>query len=373
MKIKALVLALSTISLLANAQEESNVEAKLMSDCEIAAANGQSAGVVDEAKIDRTHVQTADAVRPTMGRDASGNGFFDTHAELTKEEVDKSLQDGLVPKPKHETPTKLPERRQSKSTRVQQVVEETHPLNPTQIRQIRGEVGAREQALNENPAAQTGGRTINMSLQNVNQQPVIQIAQGYVANIAFIDQYGNPWPVEGKSVGNMESFTVIELGMSADSNQIQINGKRSYGNSNMIVLLKGAPAPLVFDLKGSKVNDSRVDVVVAGTAPGADAPRPDAILPPETDTAYSRIMTDLRNGIVSEKLTQLFTNANMQLYQDEDGAMYAVSMNEIIQPSCQAIVYGNAGLRICKMDYVPSTLLYVESGQVAKAVVRTTR
>lgn len=337
-------------------------------------------GVITEEELSAAQINAGQpkpggAVRPNLTNPPPDEPvqYFDTHAELTKEQIDESIKAGMVPRPASEGPVRLPNLQPPKGDRVDRILEKKYPLSANETRVLRERVKELEKAQNENDAADTVGRTISMSLQDVRKIPKISISPGYIANMSFLDQYGNPWKVVGKSVGNIEFFNVIDLGQGI-SNQIQIRGIRDYGTSNLIVLLEDSPAPLVFDLTGAGKNDSRVDVIVAGTAPGGQTPQPQVVLPPEANTAYSDTMVSLRNGIVPNTLESLQTNAALKAYRDkENGDMYIVTTNEVIQPQCSAIVHGNAGLRICKLDYSTSSLLYVVNGQVVTAKINLGR
>lgn len=298
-----------------------------------------------------------------------GNAYFDQHKRLTREEVDHSLESGLVPRPKNEEPMLLPDLQPQQSARVERIVQKSYPIdNELEIRQLRQKIAQLERAQNENKPADTGGRSINMSLQAVNDIPKISISPGYIANIAFIDQYGNPWNIAGKTVGSMEYFNIVDLAKGS-TNQIQIQGLTEYGTTNLVVLLETATAPLVFDIQGSNQNDSRVDVVISGVAPGGAAPQAARVLPPDANTAYSKIMVNLRNGVIDHSLEQLATNGPLKAYRAPNGYLYVVTTSEVIQPQCQSIVHGNAGLKICQLNYTPSSLLYVDNGQVVTATI----
>ncbi len=126
--------------------------------------------------------------------------------------------------------------------------------------------------------------------------PVIPMAAGYVTDVSFVNEWGQPWSVVDATVGNGAAFQVVnpvasgsiqtesalqnkEGKTSANSaalvktSTIIVAAKQKFRDSNLSVLLHQLPTPLLFDLQtGEKQVDYRIIVRVDGLPAGAMPP-----------------------------------------------------------------------------------------------------
>lgn len=126
--------------------------------------------------------------------------------------------------------------------------------------------------------------------------PVIPMAAGYVTDVSFVNEWGQPWTVDDATVGNGAAFQVVnpvtsgsiqtETALENKEGKTSANGsapvktstiivaaKQKFRDSNLSVLLHQLPTPLLFDLQtGQKMVDYRIIVRVEGLPAGAMPP-----------------------------------------------------------------------------------------------------
>lgn len=143
------------------------------------------------------------------------------------------------------------------------------PLTPDQIRAMRKYIDDVRWATSTPPSpppkASVSSRQV--SLEPGTQPSTVRLHNGIVSSLVFQDMTGAPWPVKSLFTGNKD----WETSHAEGSNIIMISPTVEYSESNMSILLDGAPAPIILSLKAGKNSeaDHRLDLVVQGRGPKA--------------------------------------------------------------------------------------------------------
>ena len=170
------------------------------------------------------------------------------------------------------------------------------PLKEQDLMQFRKRLQATQKASEvpiTPPLAKTEVITVHPNRGGI---PVIPMAAGYVTDVSFVNEWGQPWMVVDATVGNGAAFQVVnpvapgavqtetalqnKEGKSAanaaapvQTSTIIVAAKQKFRDSNLSVLLHQLPTPLLFDLQtGQKAVDYRIIVRVDGLPAGAMPP-----------------------------------------------------------------------------------------------------
>lgn len=182
------------------------------------------------------------------------------------------------------------------NTLYQSAAKSLLPLHPKDLMNFRKKLQATQKASEvpiTPPLAKTEVITVHPNRGNI---PVIPMAAGYVTDVSFVNEWGQPWFVEDATVGNGAAFQVVnpvtsgsiqtESALENKEGKTSANGaapvktstiivaaKQKFRDSNLSVLLHQLPTPLLFDLQtGQKMVDYRIIVRVDGLPAGAMPP-----------------------------------------------------------------------------------------------------
>jgi intracellular multiplication protein IcmK len=240
------------------------------------------AGVsVPQVPVPATHPITTPAV-PTLPQ---------TRQELDTAHSTMTAQTTEARNPAATLPPLPPE-----STLYQSAANSLLPIKPQDLMRFRKRLQATQKASEvpiTPPLAKTEVITVHPNRGGI---PVIPMAAGYVTDISFVDEWGQPWFVDDATVGNGAAFQVVnpvtpgaiqtesalenKEGKSAASGAAQVRtstiivaAKQKFRDSNLSVLLHQLPTPLLFNLQtGTKQVDYRIIVRVDGLPAGAMPP-----------------------------------------------------------------------------------------------------
>lgn len=170
------------------------------------------------------------------------------------------------------------------------------PLKPKDLMRFRKKLRATQKASEvpiTPPIAKTEVITVHPNRGSV---PVIPMAAGYVTDVSFVNEWGQPWTVDDATVGNGAAFQVVNpvvaggiqaetalqdkesaqggksSAASVKTSTIIVAAKQAFRDSNLSVLLHQLPTPLLFNLQtgGTQVDYRiivRVDALPAGALP----------------------------------------------------------------------------------------------------------
>ncbi len=144
------------------------------------------------------------------------------------------------------------------------------PLEPDEVKELRQKLTAIEKAQNE-PLSGIEFRIRNVTYNPDSNQPlVIQVADGFAAQVEFYDASGQPWSIRKDGVvGDSESFSKKIMGENRHISSFSLSSR--YKQSNAAVVLEGLSNSIPVLLKGSdKAVDGRVSVTIPRMGPNAE-------------------------------------------------------------------------------------------------------
>ncbi|MCW3782613.1 DotH/IcmK family type IV secretion protein [Defluviimonas salinarum] len=151
-----------------------------------------------------------------------------------------------------------------------EAVEENFPMTPDMIRRYREIFDESQRALleREEPDARVDAGFI--SLEPGETPPTLTVAPGIASVIGFYDVTGQPWPITQYVLGSGSDFQVIQLG--EESNNVAVTPLARLGWTNLVIVLKGEPKPVVMRVGISeKTAHFRHDVQIMSAGPNASA------------------------------------------------------------------------------------------------------
>lgn len=155
------------------------------------------------------------------------------------------------------------------------VLDTQMPLSEGQVRELNRQADKIKKARSARPDVMPSpvSQTLSISLAPGKASQVVRLAANMVTTLVFTDVTGAPWPIAKIIMGNDSAFGVPEGIESLNTNMLPIFVKEEYGTTNLTILLKDAPAPIVMTLvTGQREVDYRLDLTVQARGPNAKAP-----------------------------------------------------------------------------------------------------
>lgn len=153
------------------------------------------------------------------------------------------------------------------------------PLSPDHIRQIHRDADAVDRAASEPPRFVP--RPVSSSMLAVlspgSTPPIVRVFPNYVSAVLFIDESGNPLPIESVDVpGGDASNKPFNVTWSGDpkhrTNGLTISPTQMYSMGNIVVHLDGVKVPVpVMLISGQREVDTQAGIRVAGVGAGLPA------------------------------------------------------------------------------------------------------
>lgn len=179
-------------------------------------------------------------------------------------------------------------------------VDQTLPLTPEEIRQLRKRyIDSRRAAAEPGMLPQrpvTSSVTIDLSPGVT--PPVVRVASGQGASIAFFDSTGAGWPVEAFKNFSETEFDVSSPKKELETSVLTANPKTEFASANLAVFLRGLPTPITLTLVAGdqRETDYRFDVRVPLPGPNAK-PLPVPVDPrPKFGAGLSQILDGVPPG-----------------------------------------------------------------------------
>lgn len=154
----------------------------------------------------------------------------------------------------------------------QEAIERIAPLTPTEIIDLRQELGRRSAAMTQplDPVAKPVRRSIAIDLAPSATPEVIRAAFSQGSVVSFVDAAGRPWPVVVADNFNPSGFDTAAFGQNGVSIGVKSAGARS---GSVAVLLEGMTSPITFSVvTGQREVDYSVEVQLPRYLPGQPAP-----------------------------------------------------------------------------------------------------
>lgn len=156
----------------------------------------------------------------------------------------------------------------SKQVQMQKRIK--NPVAPDEVTELRREISAIEKAQNE-PLTGIDFRIRNITYNPDSNKPlVIDVADGFAAQVEFYDASGQPWSIRKDGViGDSESFAKKIMGENRHITSFSLSSR--FKQSNAAVILDGLSNTIPVLLRGSdSAVDGRVSVTIPRMGPNAE-------------------------------------------------------------------------------------------------------
>jgi intracellular multiplication protein IcmK len=258
---------------------------------------------------------------------------------------------------------------------IENAVDESMPLTPAQIEQIKRIQEERQEAITGRPA-KIRVRTITLNIQPGMTPEKIITLPGYATSLSFFDQTGATWPVKVAKPGNPSAFHIEESKEKGKkpTNIITFSCVSENGHSNLTIQLEGMDMPLVFPLKiaatykKTPTIDGIVAVRVNGFGPNAKPP----VVEPRPKDPVSDDMVSYLDGISPKdaEIAELDPpNKDVTAWR-QGKQLYLRTSNPILWPAWIAAVRGPADTRVYELPQVSSILLSCD-GQIKRYTIKS--
>jgi intracellular multiplication protein IcmK len=150
-----------------------------------------------------------------------------------------------------------------------QVVQQTMPMTPEQIREYKRLVNE-SQLASATPVGippKPVSTTIQVNLAPGSVPPSVSLYQGFISSLIFLDSSGAPWPIASFDLGNPQAFSIF---WDKKSNILMVQPLQPHTYANLAINLKDSTIPVMLTLvPGQAVVHYRVDLRVSGLGPNA--------------------------------------------------------------------------------------------------------
>jgi hypothetical protein len=163
-------------------------------------------------------------------------------------------------------------------------------------------------------------RKINIDPQKSRGPFPITVYPGHLTILAFVDSYGDPWPLTGQPVNPNDAYTMSWSQDSAHIVQVDVDTK--YIQTSIGIMLKGKTLPLTFNLlNGKGIQDVSLVAEVLGISPTSTMDinstiKPQIVLP---------ILNDWINGVIPESAQSISLSGGTDTQAWEFGATFILA------------------------------------------------
>lgn len=242
----------------------------------------------------------------------------------------------------------------SDSESFNQAAKALFPLSPDEIGKTLQRARDSQQAQSVWRHTELSGRTIPVTLSGGGRASTIVMAPGYATVLTLIDATGAPWPLIRAVVGDETAVTMTNPG-GEYSNMLTVTPRMATAQSNLVMVLEGADAPLIVNLKTSArvANDNmmlQVDrhgpnakkalVVKAPPGPGDDVMR--SLIDGVKPDGVELVMTDGADATAYRYGTRLFLRTQLNLrWPAHMNVAYGVDNMRVYEIPPQALIVLN--------------------------------
>lgn len=255
-------------------------------------------------------------------------------------------------------------------------VEQNFPMTPQMLRQYKAIFDEQQRVILDRPQPEMITDSVLLSLEPGEPTPTIYIAPGMFTAIGVYDSTGQAWPVTQYVVGDKNSYQVIQLG--DDSNSVTVTPTVPVGWTNMALVLKDEPKPVIVKLEVSNsiANTSR-DIQVMKPGPNAvintvsEMPSIRPVQQPKTDPiareAGSPLLMAALSGVdlpQSAKPVSVY-GVNAKAWAIGERLLIR-SKSPLVSPSWSNSLAGPDGVYVYEIEQVPVALFSV-NGSIVRA------
>lgn len=245
-------------------------------------------------------------------------------------------------------------------------IEEAFPMTPDMVRRYREIFDENQRALLERTQPDARVDAGFISLEPGETPPALTVAPGIASVIGFYDVTGQPWPISQYVIGSGDNFQVVQLGEGA--NNIAVSPLTRVGWTNLVVVLKDQPKPVVMKVEISeKSAHFRHDVQIMASGPNATvntAAAGDVVREAGSGVLLSALSgVDLPQG--SKPLKVAGVDARAWKIGD---TVFLRSRHALLSPSWLSSMSGPDGIRVYEIK--PSSFaLFSVDGTIVRADV----
>jgi intracellular multiplication protein IcmK len=242
-----------------------------------------------------------------------------------------------------------------------QLLNQTVPLTPEQIIELRKKVDDSQAAVATTPRTppQPVSSTLVVDLSPGAASPLIRLAIGFVTSIVFVDVTGQPWPIGDYSLGNPKDFNIQ---WDQKTNTLFIQSTIAYVTGNLAVRLANLDTPIMLSLvTGQKHVDYRADLQVLARGPNAIAAISGDTLPPAANTELLSIL----DGVPPVGSIELKVSGGEGRAWLTNNKLIFRSKMKILSPAWSAIVSSIDGTNVYELRPTP-IILALQNGKSIK-------
>lgn len=248
-----------------------------------------------------------------------------------------------------------------KKQAFQEVQDDINPITPDRVRALRKSADEVEQAASAPPrfVPKPVTSSLLVDLKPGSTPPVVRISKGYITNVVFVDQMGNPLIVKHVSKpGNQNQIVQVDwIKPDKDNpgqNNFQITPIDTYAMGNISVRVEGVdnvPISVTF-VSGQRVYDDRADIRIKGVGFGISGHGMG--LPGDADT----VLISLLSGVPPDNSVQLdasMSDVEAWKFKDSEGkdCFWIRSKWTLLSPAFLATRQSSDGTHAYKINPTP--------------------
>lgn len=255
-------------------------------------------------------------------------------------------------------------------------VDQTFPMTPQMLRQYRAIFEEQQRVILERPQPEMVTDSGLLTLEPGETAPTMYLSPGMFTAIGVYDSTGQPWPITQYVVGDGNSFQVIQLG--ENSNSVTVTPMVPVGWTNMAIVLKDEPKPIILKLEiSNSVANSRRDLQIMRPGPNAvintvsEMPSIRPVEHPQTEPIAREAGSPLLMAALSG--VDLPTSAQPVAISGVNAKAWAIggrllirSRAPLVSPSWSNSMAGPDGVFVYEIEEVPVALFSV-NGSIVRA------
>ena len=246
-----------------------------------------------------------------------------------------------------------------------EAVTQAFPMTPDMVRQYRTIFEENQKVILERPEPVATIDTGLVSLEPGEAAPNLMVAPGIASVIGFYDATGQAWPVVQYVIGSADQFQVIQLGEEA--NNLTVTPLSRIGWTNLVVVLKGEPKPVVIRLEISeKTAHYRRDIQIMRPGPNASyntAAGSENVITEAGNTVLLAALTGVDLPAGSRPVAVRGVNARAWMVGE---SLFVRSQAPLLSPSWTNSMSGPDGVRV--YEIAPSSVaLFSVDGTIVRA------
>jgi intracellular multiplication protein IcmK len=247
-------------------------------------------------------------------------------------------------------------------------VQSVLPMTPDQIHRLRQLYTASQYAAAAPPGVppRPTATSLFVDLSPGATPPAINLAEGDITALVFLDSTGAPWPIAAIDNGNPNAFNIE---WNKKDNVLMIQAVASFGRGNLAVRLNDLGPPVMISLitnttvENGGVVDYRVDMRVPGYGPNAH-PATAIGLPGQTSAA----LLDVLDGIPPTGSKELQLSESIGQAWILSGKIYLRTRLTLLSPGWLQTMSSADGTNAYKLQEAP-LLLMSQNGKIIQVKI----